>query len=266
MGYTNSPLVVYTKLSPNIYGKRTNAISRITLHCFVGQVSVERGCEVFYPKSRKASCNYVIGTDGRIGLCVEECNASQCSSSRDNDNKAITVECASDVAAPQKMNDKVYASIIDLCVDICKRNGAIRLTWIPDKKTALSYVPKSNELILTVHRWFANKACPGNWLFSRLGEVAEKVTSILNGEDSNPNEDSKYPNVPFQVQVLIDNLNIRQQPTAKSASQGKTGRGVFTIVEVSGDWGLLKSYQKKKNGWIYLGNPNYCNVLKKISK
>ena len=264
MGYTNSPLVDYTKLSPNVYGKRTEAISRITLHCFVGQVTVERGCEVFIPKTRKASCNYVIGKDGRIGLCVEEANASMCSSSRANDNKAITVECASDTEHPYAMNEKVYDSIIKLCTDICKRNGASKLIWLSDKKLALAYIPKSGEMILTVHRWFKAKACPGDWLYSRLGDVASKVTKILEDEKKKP--ESKYPSVPFGVQVIIDNLNIREKPSTKSTSKGVTGKGTFTIVEVSGDWGLLKSYQKSRNGWIYISNTNYCKVLKTNSK
>lgn len=269
MGYTNSPLVEYTKPSPNHSGLRTYAITRITLHCVVGQVTIERLGDIFAPKSRKASSNYGIDKDGRIGQFVDEKNRSWCSSSADNDNRAVTVECASDTTHPYAMNDKVYASIIKLCTDICKRNGAKRLTWISDKKTALSYTPKSDEMILTVHRWFAAKACPGDWLFSRLGDVASKVTAALNEESTvvaPVQEQTKYPSVPFTVQVLIDNLNIRQQPTTKSTSQGKTGRGVFTICKVSGDWGLLKSYQKKENGWIYLANPNYLNVLKKISK
>ena len=120
---SNSPLVSYTKLSPNHSGARTHSIDRITPHCVVGQCSVEVLGNIFYPTSRQASSNYGIGPDGRIGMYVEEKNRSWCSSSRENDQRAITIECASDTTHPYAMNDKVYASLIDLCIDICKRNG-----------------------------------------------------------------------------------------------------------------------------------------------
>ena len=113
----NSPLVSYTKLSPNHSGKRVCQISRITPHAVVGQLSVERICDCFKDSSRQASCNYCIGADGRIGLCVDEQNRSWCSSSRDNDQRAVTIECASDMTEPYTMNDKVYASLVNLCTE-----------------------------------------------------------------------------------------------------------------------------------------------------
>lgn len=105
-----------------------------------------------------------IGADGRIGLCVDEQNRSWCSSSRDNDQRAVTIECASDLTEPYTMNDKVYASLVNLCVDICRRNGKKKLVWIADRDKALRYEVKDEEMLLTVHRWFARKSCPGNWL------------------------------------------------------------------------------------------------------
>ena len=179
MEYTNSSLATYTKLSPNHSGKRTHAIDRITPHCVVGQLSVEAVADIFAPKSRQASCNYVIGKDGRVGLICEEKNRSWCTSSSANDQRAITIEIASDTTHPYAMKDVAYKKLIDLCVDICKRNGKNKLLWFSDKTTALNYTPKSNEMVLTVHRWFANKACPGDWLFNRLGEVADEVTKRL---------------------------------------------------------------------------------------
>lgn len=181
MAYTNSSLVSYTKLSPNHSGKRTHSIDRITPHCVVGQLSAESICGCFTSTSRQASCNYGIGTDGRISLCVEEKNRSWCSSSNANDQRAVTIECASDMKSPYAMNDKVYASLIKLCTDICKRNGKKKLLWLGSKSKALNYSPKSDEMVLTVHRWFANKSCPGDWLYARLGDLAEKVTANLNG-------------------------------------------------------------------------------------
>ena len=182
MAYTNSPLVSYTKLSPNHSGQRTHSIDRITPHCVVGQCSVETLGNVFLPTSRQASCNYGIGADGRIGMYVEETNRSWCSSSAANDQRAVTIECASDATEPYAFKDVVYQRLIELCTDICKRNGKTKLLWLGDKSKTLNYTPKSDEMVLTVHRWFANKSCPGNWMYARMSELASKVTAALGGE------------------------------------------------------------------------------------
>lgn len=179
MAYTNSPLVVYTNLSPNHSGQRTHSIDHITPHCVVGQLSAESICGCFISPSRQASCNYGIGKDGRVSLCVEEKNRSWCSSSAANDQRAITIECASDLTHPYAMNSAVYTSLIKLCTDICKRNGKTKLLWLGDKNKTLNYAPASDEMVLTVHRWYANKACPGDWLYSRLSDLAAKVTAAL---------------------------------------------------------------------------------------
>jgi hypothetical protein len=176
---SNSSLVNYTKLSPNHSGKRTHTIDRITPHCVVGQVSVERLGSIFAPASRKASCNYGIGSDGRVGLYCDEGNRSWCSSSNANDQRAVTIECASDTTHPYAFKEVVYNKLIDLCADICKRNGKNKLIWINDKNKALNYTPKSNEMLITVHRWFANKACPGDWLMNRMGDLVTKVNAKL---------------------------------------------------------------------------------------
>ncbi len=180
---SNSPLVCYTKISPNQSGKRKYKITRITPHCIVGQLSVESACGWFAQTNAKSSSNYVIGTDGRIGMAVEESCRSWCSSSGDNDNRAVTIECASAMKEPFEMNENVYNSLIDLCVDICKRNGKTKLLWFADKNKTLNYQPKDDEMLLTVHRWFANKSCPGNWLYARLGDLAKQVTERLEDED-----------------------------------------------------------------------------------
>lgn len=183
---SNSGLVVYTKLSPNHSGQRTHSIDRITPHCVVGQLTCESICGCFTSPQRQASCNYGIGTDGRISLCVEEKNRSWCSSSNANDQRAVTIECSSDKTAPYAMTDAVYAALIDLCTDICKRNGKSKLLWFGDKNKTLAYEPKADEMIITVHRWFANKSCPGDWLYNRLGDLAAKVTSRLSGSQPQP--------------------------------------------------------------------------------
>ncbi len=178
---SNSPLVSYTKLSPNHSGQRTHAVDRITPHCVVGQCSVETLGNIFAPTSRQASCQYGIGVDGRVGMYVEEKNRSWCSSSNANDQRAITIECASDATHPYAFNDVVYAKLIELCADICKRYGKTKLLWLGDKTKTLNYEPASNEMVLTVHRWFANKSCPGDWMYARMGDLASKVTAKLGG-------------------------------------------------------------------------------------
>ena len=186
MAYTNSSLVSYTKLSPNHSGKRTHSIDRITPHCVVGQCTAEGLGDWFAKSSTQASSNYGIDKNGRVGLYVEEKNRSWCSSSNANDQRAITIECASDTTEPYAMNSKVYDALIKLCVDICKRNGKKKLIWLGDKDKTLNYNPKSDEMVITVHRWFANKSCPGNWLYARLGDLATKVTAQLSGTTTTP--------------------------------------------------------------------------------
>lgn len=187
---SNSSLVNYTKLSPNHSGARTHAIDRITPHCVVGQCSVETLGNVFAPTSRQASCNYGIGVDGRVLLCVDEGNRSWCTSSNANDQRAVTIECASDTTAPYAFKDVVYQKLIALCVDICRRNGKKKLLWLGDKNKTLNYAPKSDEMVLTVHRWFANKSCPGDWMYARMGDLASKVTAQLGGSTAQPSAPS----------------------------------------------------------------------------
>lgn len=263
MAYTNSPLVAYTKLSPNHSGQRTHPIDRITPHCVVGQLSAESICGCFTSKSKQASCNYGIGYDGKVALCVEEKNRSWCSSSKANDQRAVTIECASDRKEPYAFNDKVYQSLIRLCADICKRNGKTKLLWLGDKQKTLSYQPKPDEMVLTVHRWFANKSCPGNWLYARMGDLAEKVTAAIGTSGSSTDKNTEHAvatpsTVPFQVKVSIPDLRIRKGPGTNYAKTGKfTGAGVFTITEVRDGSGSAKGWGKLKSGagWVSL---DYC--------
>ena len=253
MGYTNSKLVVYKKFSPNHSGKRTHAIDRITPHCVVGQCTAEGLGSWFAKTSTQASSNYGIDKDGRVGLYVEEKNRSWCSSSNANDQRAVTIECASDTKEPYTMNSKVYATLVKLCVDICKRNGKKKLIWFGDKTKTLNYTPKSDEMILTVHRWFANKSCPGNWLYSRLGKLATEVTKQLGGKTTTST--TRKTKVPFLVRVDVDDLNIRKGAGTNYARTGKyTGKGVFTITEVKSGKGSTAGWGKLKSGagWISL--------------
>ena len=172
---SNSPLVDYTKISPNRTSPRNHKIDTITIHCVVGQCSVEVLGDVFASTSRKASSNYGIGVDGRIGMYCEEKDRSWCSSNGDNDNRAITIEVASDTTHPYAINDKAYKSLVELCADICKRDGIKELKWLADK----SLIGQPDKQNMTVHRWFTNKACPGDYIYNRLGQIAAEVKAKL---------------------------------------------------------------------------------------
>ena len=316
MAFTNSKLVSYTKISPNKTVNRNHEIDTITIHCVVGQVSVQTLGNVFAPASRQASSNYGIGYDGAIGMYVEEKDRSWCSSSASNDHRAVTIEVASDTTAPYAVTAKAYAALIDLVTDICKRNNIKELKWKADK-SLIGQVDKQN---MTVHRWFANKSCPGDYLYNRMGNIASEVNKRLNppvikpvvettafkagdqvkladdavytngksvpnwvknkkwivkkvtgnivtidkdvdGDHSiNSNVEAKYLTVvqvekpvetfkSYAVRVTASALNVRKGPGTKYAiATTIRDKGVYTIVEESGDWGKLKSGA----GWICL--------------
>ena len=245
MAYTNSSLVSYTKLSPNHSGQRTHSIDRITPHCVVGQCSVETLGNIFLPTSRQASSNYGIGVDGRVGMYVEEKNRSWCSSSNANDQRAVTIECASDTTEPYAFKDVVYNRLVELCTDICKRNGKTKLLWLGDKDKTLNYTPASDEMVLTVHRWFANKSCPGNWMYARMGDLASKVTAALGGsaETVTPTEQEEST-----ATIKVGNLVTI---TGSTYYNGKTIPGWvkklrWYVVEVSGDRAVINKDESGK--------------------
>lgn len=284
MAYTNSSMVSYTRLSPNHSGQRTHSIDRITPHCVVGQLSAESICGCFTSPPRQASCNYGIGMDGKVSLCVEEKNRSWCSSSNANDQRAVTIECASDKTEPYAMNSKVYDSLIKLCTDICRRNGKKKLLWFGDRNKTLNYTPKSDEMVLTVHRWFANKSCPGDWLYARLGDLAAKVTAAL-GSSSEPKPasqlyrvrktwaDSKSQKGAFSVLAnakkcadsnkgysVFDEDGRKVYPADSSTAK----KSVDTIARevIRGDWGNGDERKKKLTAAGY----DYSDVQKSVNE
>lgn len=176
---SNSPLVTYTNLTSHCNSPRSHAIDTITIHCYVGQVTAKQGCDFFVTTPRAASSNYVVGYDGSIGLSVEEKNRSWCSDSPENDHRAITIETACDAFPPYAVTDAAYKALIELCADICKRNGIKRLLWKGDK-SLIGQVDKQN---MTVHRWFAAKACPGDYLYERHGAIADAVNKKLEDDE-----------------------------------------------------------------------------------
>lgn len=244
----NSNLVDITIKSPNHSGKRNHAIDRITPHVVVGQCTAESLGSLFADPNRKASCNYGIDKDGRVLLCVDENNRSWCSSSSLNDNRAITFECASDTTHPYKVNDVVFEKLVDMCIDICRRYEKTKLIWIDNKEKALAYNPKSDEMLITVHRWFANKACPGDYLYGRLGELAETVTKQLSIS-------VVYHTGRYKIEK---NLYLRKERKLSSKKKQKLTKG--SVVEVSrirGHWG----YVEKFNAWLYLKPRTYSYKL-----
>ena len=255
-GMSNSSLVNCTVKSPNHSGARTHAIDRITPHCVVGQLTAESIGGCFDSSGVQASCNYGIGSDGRVVLCVDEANRSWCSSSNANDQRAVTIECASDKTDPYAMTNAVYEKLIALCVDICRRNGKTKLIWFGNKNTTLNYSPKSNEMVLTVHRWFANKSCPGDWLYSRLGDVANRVTAELSGSSGGGTTSGGSGNYKTGMyKVNVGDLKIRKGPgTNYGINDAITDKGTYTITEIqNGSWGKLKSGA----GWINVSTA-YC--------
>ena len=256
MGYTNSKLVAYTYLSPNHSGQRTHSIDRITPHCVVGQCSAEGLGSWFAQSSTQASSNYGIDKDGRVGLYVEEKNRSWCSSSNANDQRAITIECASDTSEPYAFRDVVYQKLIVLCTDICKRNGKKKLLWLGDKDKTLAYTPKSDEMVLTVHRWFANKSCPGNWMYARMGDLAEKVTAQLGGSTATETSVKTTGLQATTLKDLSEGDAIKKVGALFTADQKKSG----ILASVSLAQFILESGYGKSE---LAQNANNCFGMKK---
>lgn len=173
---SNSSLVSYVRLSPNRNSPRNHVIDTVTIHCMAGNLSVETCGELFANSNRQASSNYGIGSDGRIALYVDEGDRSWCSSSPSNDHRSVTIEVANNGGAPDwPVSDAAFESLIKLLADICERNNIKRLLWQADK----SLVGKVELQNMTVHRWFAAKACPGDYLYRRHGEIADRVNALL---------------------------------------------------------------------------------------
>jgi hypothetical protein len=172
---SNSPLVVHTNLSPNCNKPRNHVVDTITIHCVVGQCTAETLGGIFKPVARQASSNYGVDKDGRVGMYVEEKDRSWCTSSSANDHRAITIEVASDATHPYAVNSKAFATLIELCVDICKRNNIKKLLWKGDK-SLVGQVDKQN---MTVHRWFTATVCPGDYLYERHAAIADEVNKRL---------------------------------------------------------------------------------------
>lgn len=267
MAYTNSSLVTYKRLTTHHSGTRTHAIDTISIHCIVAQWTAKQGCDYFATTDREASCNYVVGKDGSIGLCVEEKNRSWCTSNAANDNRAITIEVASDTTAPYAVTDEAYNALIELCADICKRNGIKELLWEADK-SLIGQVDKQN---MTVHRWFSNKSCPGDYLYSRHGEIAKKVNQKLGSTTSTKvnvtyavqiQDGSTFRTLPA-VKNLADYAGIENKKITGIAMKVDKGTIKYQVHEVGGGWlDYVTGYNWNDHNNGYAGNKKPIDAVR----
>ena len=229
---SNSPLVSYTKISPNKTSPRNKKIDTITIHCVVGQCSVETLGNIFAPTSRQASSNYGVGVDGRIGMYVEEKDRSWCSSNAANDHRAITIEVASDTTEPYAVNDKAFAALIDLVTDICQRNGIKKLVWSTNKEDRVNH---KNGCNMTVHRDYANKSCPGTYLYERHGKIADEVNKRLGSyeESTAGTTDAQASSQTLTVGTEVNFTGTKHYTSAYKTATGKNckaGKAKITAV------------------------------------
>ena len=197
---SDSTLAVYTAISPNCNSPRSQPISKITVHHMAGNTTLEAFGSIVGKASRQMSANYAIDSNGRIGLFCHEADRSWCSSSPWNDQRAVTIEVANDGGAPDwHISDKAYAALLDLCTDICRRNGIKELTYTGDKNGSL-----------TMHCFYAATACPGPYLKSKFAEIAKTVTARLAGEQTSGGQTAQEQ----FVKIMVEKCQSRCQ-TAK---------------------------------------------------
>lgn len=243
---SNSSLVDCTIISPNKNSPRNHAIDTITIHCVVGQCSAERIGEIFKPTSRQASSNYGIGYDGRIGMYVEEKDRSWCTSNAANDHRAITIEVASDTTHPYAVKEKAYAALLDLVTDICKRNGIKRLVWSTNKSDRVNH---KNGCNMTVHRDYANKSCPGDYLYNLHGEIAAEVNKRLGVVVEEPKQEEKQEQTAEKTLYKVQTGAFKNKSNATALEAKLKAAGFDTyIVNVGGLYKVqVGAYSVKAN-------------------
>lgn len=224
---SNSSLVSGTYLAAEgNYNKGRNGkkICKITPHHAAGVLSAVSLAKIFQNPSRKASANYCIGNDGQIVLSLDESNRAWTSSSPSNDYQAVTIEISnSSTGGNWPISDAAMNSLINLCVDICKRNGIKSLNFTGDANGNF-----------TMHKMFAATACPGPYLESKMSWIAEQVNAKLGSGSSTP----VTPTTSFKVG---DRVKV------KSGAKSYTGQSiasfvfnnVYTIDELKGDRAVL---------------------------
>lgn len=262
----NSPLVKYTKISPNKTSPRKHKIDTVTIHCYVGQASVENAGEWFANPQADVSCNYFIGADGRIALIVDEKDRAWTSSNADNDHRAVTIEVASDSKHPYAVKDAAYKALIKLLADICRRNDIDELKWKGDK-SLIGHPEKQN---MTVHRWFANKSCPGEYLYSRHARIAAEVNAMLKSEaeDKAENGSSASTSAPAKTVEEGDTVSIATSATYYNGSDVPTWvvRKKWIVKQVKGDRIVIDKSSDGKNAINSAIHAKYLTVVKKKSE
>lgn len=268
---SNSKLVNYTKLSPNCNKPRNHKIDTITIHHMAGNLTVQQCGEVFYPSSRQASSNYSVDSNGNVGMYVEECNRSWCSSSAENDNRAITIEVANDqIGGNWHVSYKALAKVIELCVDICKRNSIKKLNFTGNKTGNL-----------TMHKWFAATSCPGPYLESKFCYIANEVNKRLANSSAQASTTKKlyrvrksWSDAKSQLGAYTNLTNAKKACKAGYSVFDASGKKVYSVAAksksidtiakevIAGKWGNGDTRKTKLAAAGY----DYATVQKKVNE
>ena len=282
-----SSLATFEFISPNKGIPRNRTIRRLSPHCVAGNLSVESTLKLAaFQAGGSASTNYAIDSTGRSGLGVEETNRAWTTSSAANDNEAITFEIANNGGAPDwRMSDAAINTFLDQAVETCKYYGyksvayqekpsnvtigtdateAWIKTWAPD-----------SSMIITLHNWYKNKACPGPYFMRQLPWLVREMNKRLQdpnwtpekfiGEgavkpDTSPQTPAKTPpsnegGVSYFIRINTTSLNVRKGP-GTNYEVVKTlinDKNIYTIIEEANapdgsKWGRFKS----GIGWVSL--------------
>lgn len=238
---SSSSLVTYTKISPNS-DPRKSPIRKITIHHMAGILTVEECGEVF--QRREASTNYGIDGKGNIGLYVDESRRAWSTTNPENDHQAINIELANDeIGGDWHVSDTAIAKCIELCVDICKRNGIKKINYTGAK-----------DGNLTMHRWFMATACPGDYLASKFPYIAAEINKRLDGSTPSPEPTPSgnawqggYPNLP-------------------SRGYFQKGDGYSTYTNMKDDIKLIQAYMNWALGSKLVIDGEYGNLTTEAVK
>lgn len=242
---SNSNLISGTLLTNNCTKPRNHKIDRITPHYMAWYTSAKTCCESFLPASRRASANYCIGKDGEIWLNVDEKNRAWTTGSSYNDNRAITIECANYMESSRYgvLPDKVWDSLILLCVDICKRNGIASINYTGDDRGNL-----------TKHKWYQDTDCPGPWLTTQFDRLAQEINSALGSEQI------VIKDFIGKYKCTVNSLNVRTAPCVRPdniVAQYHIGDTVYLdnwyVINEGYVWGRYTGFTSGEKRYVAVG-------------